>query len=64
MSTQINLDDELSSESDRLPHPMRIALWLKKYEHLTMFNLKAIMQRNFDPVDIEIALDHYMNNRV
>lgn len=64
MSIQINLDDELSSESDHLSHPMRIALWLRKYESMQMYKLKEIMLHNFRQVHIEEALSLYMENKV
>lgn len=64
MSLQINLDQELSSESDRLSHPMRIAMWLKKYEALPMYKLKQILLYNFRQAHIDEALKIYMENKV
>ena len=60
----VNLDSELSSESDHEAPAMRVARFIKKYEFLNMFTLKGILIRNFQTHIWQEAIRLYMENKV
>lgn len=58
------LDNELSTESDRESKEMRIARWMKKYEHLSMETIFDIASKYWKPTEIFAAFKLYIDGKV
>lgn len=58
------LDNELSTESDRESKEMRIARWMKKYQHLPIENIFNIASTYWKPTEISAAFKLYIDGKV